>query len=650
MNINWNEISRKHGIGLAVSVLIVITAFALGFLLRGSGESPPGHEMSHEDTGAAGRKPQSTIWTCSMHPQIQLREPGKCPICFMDLIPVESGDDGEELGERQLKMTKSAALLAGIQTTPAVRKFVEAKIRMTGNIDYDETGIAYITAWMPGRLELIFANYTGVTVTKGDPLASIYSPALVSAQEELIQARRAVESISKSENQIFKGTTETTLDAARKKLLLYGLTEEQIKHIELSSETSDHLTINAPRGGTVIEKNVWEGMYVNTGTRIYTIADLSRVWIFFQAYQSDLPWLDVGRDVEFTSLAFPGNRFIGKITFIDPVFDEKTRSVNIRVEADNRLGRLKPGMFVSGTVSSILNIRGEAVDKATAVISEAPLVIPVTAPLVTGKRAVVYIKLPETEMPVFEGREVELGPRAGDYYIVKSGLIEGELVVTNGAFKIDSELQILARPSMMNPEGGTRSLIHQHERGTGTPEIRPGTHMTGENGIGEMAASERQKGEGQLRDYKAVNALEPVYDTYFRIQMALAADDYAQAVKINKKMVGTVKKVDMNLFQGNEHKKWMELSGEIVKSAEKGVTAKNIAESRHSFLLLSRTMIELHDVFGHKGSRDFFLTFCPMADDNQGAFWLQEVDTVYNSFYGASMLRCGTIKEKMPPK
>jgi Cu(I)/Ag(I) efflux system membrane fusion protein len=239
-----------------------------------------------------------------------------------------------------------------------------------------------------------------------------------------------------------------------------------------------------------------EGMYVNTGTPIYTVADLSQVWVRLDAYESDLPWIRYGQTLTFSTEAYPGEVFKGWISFIAPMLDPRTRTVKVRVNVPNPDGRLKPEMFVHALVTSQIaqggkvmdpNMAGEWIcpmhpsvvkdEKGTCdicgmdlvtteslgyVAAEAagplPLVIPATAPLITGKRAVVYVKQPDTELPMFEGREVVLGPRAGDYYVVVSGLSEGELVVTHGNFKIDSALQIQAKPSMMNPEGGAMSM------------------------------------------------------------------------------------------------------------------------------------------------------------------------------------------------
>ncbi len=490
-----SKAGNKKRITIILLVLLVIVAFVLGYLFRG-GEKPK--TARTEEAAAPTEVKQATIWTCAMHPQIRLPEPGPCPICGMDLIPVTPGGDEME-GSRRLTMSETARKLAQIQVSPVERKFVTAEIRMVGKVDFDETRLGYITAWISGRIDRLFVDYTGIQVKKGEHMVSLYSPEVLATEEELLQAIQAVKELGKSEIGIMKSTAAATVEAARERLRLWGLSEEQIKKIENNTTPSDHITIYSPMSGIVIHKNAVEGMYVQTGTRIYTIADLSQVWVKLDAYESDMVWLRYGQDVEFTTVADPGEIYRGKISFIDPFLDEKTHTIKLRVDVDNPQGALKPGMFVRAVVKTEVAAGGKVMDpdlagkwicpmhpsvvrdeagdcpicgmplvttESLGYISsektEAPLVIPVTAALKTGKRAVVYVEVPGTEEPTFEGREVVLGPRAGDYYIVRSGLQEGELVVTNGNFKIDSAVQIEAKPSMMMPEGGGGGGGHHH--------------------------------------------------------------------------------------------------------------------------------------------------------------------------------------------
>lgn len=598
-------------------IAVAVVAFLLGGLILGGGGPATEEHVDHDaDTPSAPE-----LWTCSMHPQIKLPKPGKCPICYMDLIPLETGG-GEELGPRQLRLSATAKELARIQTTPAVLAIAEAEVRMVGSITYDETTVAYITAWVPGRLDRLYADYTGFKVNKGDRLVSIYSPDLLAAQEELIQAKKAVSSLGRARSEVLLSTAKATLGAVRDKLRLFGLTAEQINEIENSLKTSDHLTIYAPIGGVVVHKNALEGMYVQTGSQIYTIANLSKLWVMFEAYESDLPWLRDAQTVEFTSPSFPGERFQAAINFIDPIVDPKKRTIRVRAVVDNDDGRLKPDMFVHGVLKSRIDIGGKT-----------PLLIPASAPLLTGKRAVVYVEIPNDEGPLFEGREVELGPRAGDYYVVKSGVEEGELVVSNGAFKIDSELQIQAKPSMMSPSGGAPAPGHQHGS-TGTKPPSGEAHTKHDTGTSKIEV-----------DAKTLAILTPVYDAYFDVRTALAADDLGSAKKAGAAISSAVGKVDMFAFTGRSHKRWMELAKKISESADEVSKAKDIKAARNGFFFLSKATIDLQREFGHTGDHDVYLGYCPMARDGDGAYWLQKDDELRNPYFGASMLYCGSIKE-----
>jgi Cu(I)/Ag(I) efflux system membrane fusion protein len=471
-------------------ILVVIISFFAGYFFRSPSQRPA--------AGPAQGASQQQWWTCAMHPQIRQPKPGKCPICFMDLIPVEMEE--AQVAARQIVFSEDALKLMEVQTTPVERKFVEAEIRMVGKVEYDESRVKEIAAWVPGRIDRLYVDFTGTLVRKGDHMVYLYSPQLLSAQAELLQAAKAAQESKGGETEFLRQSSMATLEAAREKLRLLGLQKEQIEEIEKTGKTTDHLTIYAPLGGIVIAKYANAGDYVETGAKIYTIADLSQVWVKLDAYEQDLMWIRYGQQIEFTAEAYPGETFAGTISFIDPILNPATRTVKLRVDVDNLDGRLKPEMFVRAVVRTkvaagglvmeedmagkwicpmhpsvvktgpgICDICGmdlvttESLGYVTAAqVGQPPLVIPASAPLITGIRAVVYVRLAGKEKPTFEGREIVLGPRAGDYYLVKEGLAEGELVVTKGNFKIDASLQIQAKPSMMNPEGGAAPIGHQH--------------------------------------------------------------------------------------------------------------------------------------------------------------------------------------------
>ena len=458
-------------------ILLIAGALIGGFMLRGCFVTETDH--AHSATS------EPTLWTCSMHPEIRLPEPGLCPKCHMDLIPLQSGN--ETLGEREISISPAAAKLMELETAEVVRRMATAEIRMVGKVDYDETRVATISAWVPGRIDRLYVDYTGIPVKKGEHLAEFYSPELLTAQQELLQAVDALANLTESRSELLRETAAQTVEAAREKLRLWGFSNDQIREIEQRGTPRDRMTIYSPTSGIVIHRNATAGMYVQTGTPIYTVADLSTVWIRLDAYESDLALIRYGSKVEFTTEAWPGERFEGTISFVDPIIDPATRSANVRLVINNSDGRLKPGMFVRATARPMVSEEGrvinpdlsgkwispmhpevvkdepgvcdvcgmplvsaESLGYADEHEAAAPLLIPVTAALKTGTRAVVYVEIPDTETPTYEGRIVELGMRAGDSYIVRGGLHEGERVVVHGSFKLDAEMQLQAKPGMMS--------------------------------------------------------------------------------------------------------------------------------------------------------------------------------------------------------
>ena len=598
---------------IATGIVTGIIGLAVGWGLSGS-DAPSG------SAPVAVAEPDE-MWTCSMHPQIRQPKPGQCPICAMDLIPVAAPATGDFLGPRQLRLSPAAQQLASIQTAPVERRFAPVETRMVGKIAVDETQVRTIAAWVAGRIDRMYVDYTGVRVEKGDHIAYLYSPELLTAQEELIQALRARERLVDSGTS-FGQTAQATVEAAREKLRLLGLKEEQIERVERERQASDHLTIYAPTGGVVIEKHLSEGAYVQTGTPIYTIADLSRLWLELRAYESDLSWIHYGQAVEFSTEAYPGEVFSGQISFVDPVLDERTRTVRVRVNVANEQGRLKPGMLVWAVAQAEIGANGRAMSPALVgkwispmhpeIVRDAPgvcdicgmdlvraeelgygtgddepltapLVVPASAPLLTGKRAVVYIALGEG---LYEGREVVLGPRAGDYYLVREGLREGEEVVVNGAFKIDSALQIRAQPSMMNAPA---QADHRED------ELNGHVH-------GPPAA---------------------VWTAYFAMQQALSEDDLPGAQAAAAALAA--------------HPASQE-TGDAISGAD------DLAVARQAFAELSTVLIRVARQGGvHAGPVHLF--HCPMAFDNEGAAWLQQAMQTQNPYFGGQMYRCGSRRE-----
>ncbi|MHC4323468.1 MAG: efflux RND transporter periplasmic adaptor subunit [Planctomycetota bacterium] len=647
--INLTPKAKFGRAGLKVILIIIVTfiiilAFVVGYAVRGFRDSAR-PDAGHDHVSETDQSEASKWWTCSMHPQVRQPKQGKCPICFMDLIPVTS--DGDDLGERQISFSQEAVKLMDIETTEVERKFVQAEIRMVGKVDYDETRVKNITAWVPGRIDRLYVDFTGITVSRGDHMVELYSPELISAQAELLQALKAAGNVKNATSELVRRTTLATLEAAREKLRLLGLNDEQIDKIESSGKPVTHITIYSPMGGVVIHKNTAEGLYVSTGTPIYQVADLSSLWVKLDAYESDLPWIRYGQDVEFSAEAYPGEVVKGRISFIDPVLNDKTRTVKLRVNVENTDGKLKPGMFVRALVRSGVAMGGRIMDPDMAgkwicpmhpavvkteaagcdicgmdlvtteslgyvvdTPDEAPLVIPASAPLITGARAVVYIRLPDKEKPTFEGRQVILGPRAGGHYLLKKGLAEGEFVVTKGNFKIDSALQIQAKPSMMSAESGP-----EHE-------------------IMEVSDEFRQQ-------------IRAVVEKYLPLHKALAGDDLNLSVTAAKNAFETLSHVQMSPLNEKPHNVWMDRSAKMKRALDSIQNAAGIDAARKAFETLSNELIAVVGQFGIPETQQLYRVHCPMAFNDRGADWLQSDKEILNPYFGASMLRCGEVTEEI---
>jgi len=623
---------RNHR-ALLSRVLILVVGVAIGAVLSGGGEAP-----------APAAPPKAKWYTCSMHPQIRLQDPNaRCPICGMELIPVM--DEGPaEGGPRQLVMSAEARALAEVETVPVERRFVTKEIRLVGKVDYDETQLKSITAWVAGRLERLYIDYTGVAVTKGAKLVEIYSPELLVAQQSLLEADRALKDMKATGASASNlKLQEATMGALEERLRLWGLTDAQIAEIRRRGTASDRMTILSPISGIVIHKMAVEGDYVNVGSKIYGIADLNRVWVYLDAYESDMAWIRYAQEVEFEAEAYPGEVFRGRISFIDPFLNERTRTVRLRVTAENEHGRLKPGMFVRARILAKLAADGRVVEPfldgkwlspvhpeivrdkpgecpicGTPLVSaetlgyagrdaKAPLVIPATAPLRTGKRAVVYVEVPDAPSPTYEGREILLGPRAEDSYIVDEGLSEGERVVVKGNFKIDSALQIRARPSMMSP-----------------PEKEKGEEKAPVEVSPELVAS-----------------LTPLYRAYLAAQRALSEDD-ADAART------ALTDVAARADAAPEDEAWADLRVRLARHAREAAAAEGLAACREAFTALSEDILDLVRRLGQATGAALVEMHCPMAFDDRGASWLQEGEATRNPYFGSEMLDCGDARATFP--
>jgi membrane fusion protein, copper/silver efflux system len=522
---------------------------------------------------------EDRIWTCSMHPQIRQSEPGNCPICGMELIPV-----GERISELKsdpmiYEMPEEALAMARIQTSKVTRVSPEGELLLTGTIEADERQLASITANFPGRIERLFVSFTGQMVQKGERLATIYSPELVTAQNELLEAADTKEEFPE------------LYDAARDRLRLWNLTERQINQIEQHGEIRERFDVLADRRGIVTQRNISIGDYVSTGTVLFNVADLSRVWVMIDAYETDLPFIRIGDEVSFTVSALPGRDFDGKIAYIDPVIDQDTRAASVRVETVNPDLGIKPGMFVNARVfSSALNV--------------GPVSIPRTALLWSGKRSIVYVKIPYAKIPAFEMREISIGPRLGDKYIVEGGLDVGEEVVTNGAFAIDAAAQL----------SGNYSLLMRP-----TPKTMDVPHVF------------RQQ-------------LTEVAQAYFNLKNNLFDSDFAAAKRSLDSLSVALGNVDMSVLNAKAHDQWMLLLNHMKGNLHKMNEADDLQNLRKHFAMLSANVIEMVEFFGIEKQK-VYKNYCSAALKEEGAYWLSEFEQIRNPYLGKKEPTCGEVRE-----
>ncbi|CQR71802.1 efflux RND transporter periplasmic adaptor subunit [Sporomusa ovata] len=316
-----------------------------------------------------------------------------------------------------------ARQLAGVQTAQAIVKPLAKEIKTTGKIAMNESGRTYITSRVEGRVDELYVTADGETIAPGQAIAAVYSPTYIAAQEEYLLTLENVQKLKNAGKDIVQ-INKSLVAASRRKLQLLNVPDSDITHLEHTRQTKDHMTIYAQFGGTVLEKQVLPGTFIMPGDKLYSLSDLSTVWLYADIYEKDIAGITPGLPVMVTSGAYPGQSFNGNVTFINPVLDDTTRTVKVRVEMDNPSGKLKPNMFVNANVQIPL---GDS------------LVIPEFSILDTGSRKVVFVAQSED---TFVKRDVVTGQYADGYAQILSGLQPGETVVTAATFLIDSQTKL----------------------------------------------------------------------------------------------------------------------------------------------------------------------------------------------------------------
>ena len=600
----------------------------------------------------------AVIHTCSMHPHIRQPGPGNCPICGMPLVPATSG--GADLDELAVTIEPAARRLANIQTAKVMEETVVTTIETIGAIAIDESRMATIPSYIDGRIERLFADYTGVEIESGDHLAVVYSPELFSAQVEYLESLKALSKNRPSSLEAVRKAQQKLATNSRQRLVELGMKEEQILTLEKSGKAQSRLTIYSPVGGTVIEKTAMEGKYVKAGEPIYRIADLSTVWLMLELYPEDASRIRFGQRVSAEMQSLPGETFEGRVAFIDRTVNQQDRTVGVRVEFLNDDGRLRPGDYATANIFLPIGQQGEVYDSALAgrwispmhpqIIRDTPgecpicgmdlvptsrygyadqpvvqpksIYVPRAAVLMAGTGSVVYV---ETEPGRFEIRPVTIGPILRDRIVILSGLKPGELVATAGNFLIDSQMQLAGNPSLIDP---TRAIAAQRQRKTplSFDQIDVAT-VGGETG----------------------RNLETLFDAYFRIQQALTADkkpSEADATSLHQKAVSL--KEDDKLTDDAR-----ELLDNVIQHSEH-LHHLDLEKARHeAFRPISHAIVTLASMIrgdspDSKGTT-YHHMFCPMVKGG-GGDWLQASDKLVNPYYGSKMLTCGEIAHRFPAR
>ena len=583
--------------------IIYIGILAIGLILGGlffGGNSNKEAVHDHDTLAEADQ-----MWTCSMHPQIMQSEPGDCPICGMELIPAENGADG--LLADQFKLTENAVALANVQTTVVGdNKVSGSALKLSGKIVENEKSNVVQVSYFSGRIEGLNVSFTGEKVNKGQLLATIYSPELYAAQQELLTTM----ALKESKPELYK--------AVRNKLKLWKLSEKQINQIEETGKIKDNYPVYATVSGTVLEKLVEQGDYIKQGQPLLKISNLNTVWANFDVYENQIDLFKKGQEVLVTTNAYSNKEFKAKVDFIDPVLDARTRTVKLRVVLSNTNKIFKPGMFVEGRIKRMTSNK------------EQVLTVPSSAILWTGERSVVYLK-PNPDQPVFEMREVVLGNQVGDEYEVLEGLNNRDEIVTNGTFTVDAAAQLQGKKSMMNKDGG--KVITGHE---------------GHMGMGETTSKTNEEHSNMTERIKVSidfqNQLRMVFNDYIILKDALVKDDSGISKKAANDVLKSLGKIDMQLLTDkNAHNHWMSIAKGIKVSASSIAGTTQIKEHRNYFKSLSSHLTLAVQLFGI--NQKVFNQFCPMADNNKGAYWLSLENEIRNPYFGAAMHNCGSVEK-----
>lgn len=582
-------VKRSYILALVFLTAGILLGWFIGSIQRSSTVS-----SAHEQQAVSANK---EIWTCSMHPQIVREERGKCPICGMDLVLTTSREEDED--SSSFTMTETAMALANVETTlVSESQTSETPLMLSGIIKESESSSTVLAAYFPGRIESLNVTFTGERIKKGQLLATVYSPQLVSAQQELLTARTLLE------------TQPDLYAAVRNKLKLWKLTEQQINTLETSKQILENFPIYATISGTVTEKLVNEGDYVKEGDPLFRLAGLETLWAVFDVYEDQLGSLQVGLEMRVLVDALPEEKFNAEISYISPLMDVNSRTAEVRVIVNNNRAMLKPGMFVLGYLK----------DSRPDSNQEEVVIVPRSAVLWTGTRSVVYVKTSNTP-PTFSMREVTLGKQMGNYYQLMSGLEPGEEIVTQGAFAIDATAQLRGKNSMMSLENDT-------------------TTRSKDSSTGRILRDEVESiGEGSSE------LLRLFLPRYIELKDALVASNPSEVGKQAKGAMNLLEEKNDRPLTAWEQEQWNQIKAQLTGCS----STDDIEDQRRYFKQFSERLIALVTRWENM-ENTLYVQYCPMVGGDVGAHWLSMEEQIRNPYFGNRMLSCGEVQQVLKGK
>ena len=591
---------------LVVIAIVAVVAILIGVGFAGplrSGLTTAGHWIGfghdHEDEAVAvtDESGQVQYYTCGMHPWVILPKPGDCPICHMELTPI---DPNKFTGE--IAIDPVIVQNMGVRVQPVVTGPLTRTIRTVGTVDYNERAVRDVNIKTPGWIEKLHVDFVGARVKAGEPLFELYSPQLFAAQEEYLLAKRSAGTA---------GEAKGLLEAARTRLEYFDITEQQITALEAAGKPAKTMTIESPHTGVVIAKHANEGMKVDPGMQVFRIADLSTVWVLVTLYEYQLPYIETGMKATMSLPYIPGQTLEGEVIYIYPYLDKKTREVQVRLEFDNPNNLLKPGMFANVTLQNTL-----AAEKTLA---------PRSAVVDTGERQVAFVSRGEGK---FEPRDVRLGVESGDGMVeIIAGLKPGEMVVTSGQFLIDSEAKM-------------REALAKMIRGDLAADQKVTAEVAGSASIDELPDDVAAKLNAALEHYLAIG------DTLAGDTTKGVADHARKLATALDELVKTEVPADPHLWH-----KHQDAVATARSNAFKLVDTDDLAEARLQFAQASTSLETLLMATGVPPSfkREVQVLHCPMYRSGQGGtIWLQPAGDVRNPYFGATMLECFDQRKALP--